>query len=107
MGKKIEFEYNDKKYTLEYNRAIVKRMEASGFDIDNVTKQPLTAVTMLFQGAFQMHHPGTNERLATEILEALDVKDELLPILIEMYQEPIATVISEAPAGKAVSWKAV
>ena len=58
MGKSITFEYEEKKYTLEFNRKSVERLERSGFVLDEISSKPLVMIPMLFHGAFYMHHKG-------------------------------------------------
>ena len=41
MNKKIEFDYEGKHYTLEYNRNSVALMERQGFVVDEFAKKPM------------------------------------------------------------------
>ena len=54
---KIEITFQDKKYTLEYNRYSIVKMEKDGFDVSKADKQPLSTLIGLSRGAFIMHHP--------------------------------------------------
>lgn len=97
MAKKIKFTYDGKNYTLEFNRASVKQMEAQGFRIDEIEAKPLTSIQMLFSGAFIMHHKNVsgNKNLCSEIYDSLKNRDELITLLAEMYQEPLLSLLDE------------
>lgn len=105
--KKIEFVYEAKPYTLEFNRASVERMERAGFVATDLTEKPLTALPDLFHGALQMHHKGITKERAKEMLDHFTDVRELIAKLAEMYYEPINTLIGdEADESKNVSWEA-
>ena len=93
MAKRIIINYNGNEYTLEFNRKTVKRMEEAGFVID--TNKPMTMITDLFRGAFQMHHRRIDNALVEEIWAAQKKKDDLLGVLVEMYAEPLTTMLDE------------
>jgi hypothetical protein len=92
-AKQIVITYNDRDYTLEFNRRVVRNMEASGFVVD--TNKPASMITDLFRGAFQMHHRKISPELVEEIWDAQRGKDKLLTELIAMYTEPIAALMDE------------
>lgn len=107
MARKIKFEYNGKKYTLEFNRESVKQMEAQGFKINDIGSTPLTAVQMLFSGAFIMHHKSVfgNKNLCSEIYDHMKNRDELITLLAEMYQEPLLSLFDETEENEGnTSW---
>ena len=93
MAKQIVITYNDKDYTLEFNRRVVRNMEAAGFVVD--TNKPASMITDLFRGAFQMHHRKISPELVEDIWDAQRGKDKLLTELIAMYTEPIASLMDE------------
>ena len=64
-------------YTLEYTRKTVEIMEKQGFIAEDVDRKPMTMLPALFAGAF------------------IARKDELLPKLVEMYNEPILSLMEE------------
>ena len=82
-----------RKYTLEFNRRIVKRMEKNGFKLD--MEQPNNMIADLFQGAFQMHHKGVTPDRAKEIWKFQKGKDELLGILTKLYMKPLEDMMAE------------
>ena len=47
MNKKIEFDYEGKHYTLEYNRNAVALIERQGFCIDELVKKPMSMLPCL------------------------------------------------------------
>lgn len=107
MGKSITFEYEEKKYTLEFNRKSVERLERSGFVLDEISSKPLVMIPMLFYGALYMHHKGITQEFASKILD--DTKDVkgLVGVLVDMYSEPVMSLIGdEADEAKNVSWAA-
>ena len=89
---------NGNKYTLEYNRRSVERMEKSGFKLD--TDYPHTMITGLFQGAFLMHKKGMTPDRIKEIWDAQTSKDKLLEGLTQLYMKPLNDLM-EDPEGKA------
>jgi len=93
MAKQIVISYEGKDYTLEFNRKVVKQMEEGGFTID--TARPATMITELFKGAFRMHHRKIDPALVEEIWDAQRKKDTLLSTLVQMYTEPIASLMDE------------
>ena len=93
MAKQIVITYKGDEYTLEFNRKIVRRMEEAGFKVD--TDKPATMITELFKGAFMMHHRRIDSALVEEIWNAQKKKDELLAALVQMYAEPIASLMDE------------
>lgn len=93
MAKRIIINYKGNEYTLEFNRKTVKRMEEAGFVVD--TNKPMTMITELFRGAFAMHHRRIDSALVEEIWAAQKKKDDLLGVLVEMYAEPLTTMLDE------------
>lgn len=103
MGKTINFNYKDVDYTLEYTRATVRLMEARGFNIDDIVSntKPVTAIPMLFHGAFLAHHNPSDRntknpvdrKLADEIYSHITERTELITKLVSMYIEPMNDLI--------------
>lgn len=85
---------NNKKYTLEFNRRTCKKVEAAGFVYSELADKPATMVPLLFWGALQMHHSGTTFDTADELWDGIKhQKDTLIAALIELYLEPITTLV--------------
>lgn len=93
MAKQIVVTYDNKDYTLEFNRRTIRSMEASGFKVD--TDLPLTMILTLFHGAFQMHHRKVTQDFTEKVWDAQRGKDKLLTELIAMYTEVISSLMNE------------
>ena len=107
MSKQISFEYKGTNYTLEYNRKTVQEMERNGFQVQDIESKPMTALPMLFAGAFRAHHRFVKRETIDEIYAALPDKDQLIQKLAEMYNEPLVSLLNEPEESeKKVEWKA-
>ena len=107
MSKQISFEYKGTNYTLEFNRKTVQAMERDGFVVQEIETKPMTALPMLFAGAFRMHHRFVKRELIDEIYDAMPNKDDLIGKLAEMYNEPLVSLLNEPEESeKKVEWKA-
>lgn len=95
MAKKISIAYNDKTYTLEFNRATVSEMEREGFDVTSIDTKPMTLLPKLFSGAFRMHHRFVKQTLIDEIFDSISNKDKLIAALAELYNEPMLALLSD------------
>ena len=108
MSKQISFSYKGTDYTLEFNRKTVQAMERDGFMVQDIEAKPMTALPMLFAGAFRMHHKFAKRELIDEIYAAMPNKEDLIQKLADMYNEPLMTLLNEPEEGseKKVEWKA-
>lgn len=104
MGKKIEFEYNEKTYTLEFNRRSIEKMEQAGFDIETATSKPMSTIPKLFEGAFLMHHPYCKAETIDEIFNLFTDKQGLFTALVEMYAEPLESLVEDSTSKNAIVW---
>lgn len=96
-------------YTLEYTRKTVEMMERQGFVADDVTKKPMTLLPILFAGAFLAHHRFVKRDVIDSIYARLTHKDELIQRLVEMYNDPLVTLLDEPEQENGegnLSWKA-
>lgn len=82
-------------YTLEYTRKSVEMMEKQGFIADDVEKKPMTMLPALFAGAFLAHHRFVKREVIDNIYKKLTNKDKLIEKLVEMYNDPIMTLLTE------------
>lgn len=82
-------------YTLEYTRKSVEMMEKQGFIADDVEKKPMTMLPALFAGAFLAHHRFVKREIIDNIYKKLTHKDKLIEKLVEMYNDPIMTLLTE------------
>lgn len=109
MSKKIEFEYEDKKYVLEYSRDAIRLMEKSGFDLNEFLNKPMLNVDLAFQGSFIKNHRNIKAEKIEEIYNGLKDKETLAKTLIEMIQETYQDLFEtkETDNGKNIDWKIV
>ena len=104
MAKTLTFEYEGKEYTLEYTRASVVRMEKNGFNLSEVESYPLSNLPEFFAGAFYAHHPNVSRKKIDEIFFHLGNKESLLETLVEMYMEPVESLLGEPENEGKVDW---
>jgi hypothetical protein len=95
MAQKIEFNYENTHYVLEFSRNVVRQMEATGFVISEIDTKPMTRIPQLFEGAFVMHHRKERKEKITEIFSHFTRKDDLIMKLTEMYYEAMTTLIDD------------
>lgn len=107
MSTKIEFNYKNKDYTLEYNRDAIKLMERQGFNAEKFTEQPMTMVELAFEGSFIKNHSKTTKAEVEEIYSLFKNKRELINQLIIMIQETYSTLFddNEEDDSKNIEWK--
>ena len=85
-----------RKYTLEFNARVVKRMERNGFKVD--TDFPNSMIEELLDGAFQMHAKENGNPMHDKIMKIWNFqskKDELLGVLIKLYMKPLEELMKE------------
>lgn len=87
----LDFEYNDKEYSLAFTIEVVKRLDRSGLiaEIANGNR-PLTMTEDLFKAAFEANHPTVSNRVREAIFSELEESSEdgsLLECLLEMVNE--------------------
>lgn len=107
MAKEITMSFDGIEYKLTYTRRTVSMMEQNGFKIGVLLEQPMTMIPQLFAGAFLANHRKTKQDVIEKIYEHLTKKDELINMLVEMYNDTIATLTDEPDeeSGK-VEWAA-
>lgn len=92
MGKHIELQDAiGNKYTLEFNRDTVDRMQRNGFVLD--TDRLYMSAKDLIVGAFRMHHRKLDWDHIEPVWMAQNKRDELLKVLAEMFMEPTVTLM--------------
>lgn len=82
-------------YTLEYTRKSVEMMEKSGFVAADIERKPMTTFPALFAGAFLAHHRFLKRDVIDSIYSRMNHKDELISALVEMYNEPLLSLLDE------------
>lgn len=103
----LENKETGKVYTLEFNRASVKRAERLGFNIQDITTKTVSGVEDLFYYAFFMHHGNTVSREETERILYDDLggmPDGLLDRLAELYAVCIETLYQDEEKAKNAKW---
>ena len=109
MAKQIAFDYEDKHYTLEFNRRAVKAMELAGFDINKSADRMFSTILDLWNGAFEMHHPNTPAAVRDEIYGAMPDKQVLFQRLSEMFSDTLESLMAEPDeenGAKKLTWMA-
>lgn len=105
MSKTIKITYNDKTYTLEYNRKSITKLEAIGFNVSEMTDKPVTLIPKLFYGAFFKNHPNMKQEDTDCIFEQIPDKTKFMEKLVEMYTEPVEALIGEPEKKGNVKWE--
>lgn len=107
MAKQLIFTFEDKEYTLEFNRRTVAEMEKKGFIASDITDKPMSTLPALFAGAFLAHHRFVKPDVIENIYSKLTKKEDLIGKLAEMYNEPIMALVEEPEEDKGnVNWTA-
>ena len=107
MAKQLIFTFEDKEYTLEFNRRTVAEMEKKGFIASDITDKPMSTLPALFAGAFLAHHRFVKPDVIEKIYSKLTKKEDLIGKLAEMYNEPIMALVEEPEEDKGnVNWTA-
>lgn len=105
--KSITIPYNDKEYTLTFNRRTVSALEQEGFKVTEVQNNLVTYVPMLFDAAFRAKHPKVQSKVVDEIYEKISDKEGLFDKLIEIYSDVLDSLFEEPEADEGnIEWKA-
>lgn len=103
----IEFTYNDKKYTLTFNRETAKMAEQKGFrlDEDSLEKMPLTQLDILYHFAFKAKQPTMSDKKINEIVPLLQGKKDLISELIKDFSQTYESLLGEPDEKNAIKWE--
>ena len=108
MSKKIEFNYQGKDYTLEYNRKAVEFMERQGFVISELAEKPMLMLPMAFEGLFFKNHKNTQGKVIDEIYDKFKDKQALIQTIAEMLNETYNTLQDDPEEQEGnIDWKVV
>lgn len=99
----VSDEYGNK-YSLEYSKNTIIRMEKAGFNLDDIDKQPVMMTTLLVQGAFAKNHPSVKTETVDKIYDSLKNKELFLKKLVEMYNEHADELVAEGNADWEANW---
>jgi hypothetical protein len=103
----IEFEYNGKAYCLEYTPETIKRMEANGFNINEIGEKPATRLEQLWAGAFLAHHrKAVGDGIPEKLFKQMKRREELLKKLTEMYNATLEYLLPDEDDEGNVDWTA-
>lgn len=103
MEKTLNFTIDGKAYSLTYTRETIIATENMGFNIFQVEDKPLTALTLLWRGAFLAHHDSLTTAEVDELFDKIDKKG-LLDALIDLYKAPVESLFDEETSKNAVKW---
>jgi len=108
MNTKINLTYKDVPYTLEYDRMVIKTMEANGFVVDEFINKPMSNIDLAFAGAFLKHHRKTNQATIDEIYAKCKDKKKLVETLVTMIQETYEALFDEPEGDEGnATWEVV
>ena len=108
MSKKIEFNYQGKDYTLEYNRRAVEFMERQGFVISELAEKPMLMLPMAFEGLFFKNHKNIKKSEVDEIYDKFKDKQALIQTIAEMLNETYSTLQDDPEEQEGnIDWKVV
>lgn len=68
---RIEFDFEEKHYKLEYTLNSIKKLEKAGVKFNKLDEMIFTAPETLFYGAFLANHPTMDRKTANRIYKAL------------------------------------
>lgn len=103
MEKTLNFTIDGKAYTLAYTRNTIIATENMGFNIDMIVDKPITAITLLWRGAFLEHHDSLTTAEIDELFVKID-KNGLLDALLDLYKAPVESLFDEENSKNAVKW---
>ena len=108
MNTKINLTYKGVSYTLEYDRASVKLLEANNFDISEFLKKPMNNVELAFTGAFLKNHKKTPQSTIDEIYKSCPNKSSLVNALVRMIDESYESLFEEPEANEGnATWEVI
>ena len=102
----INFEYMGKEYCLEYTPDTIKRMEANGFNINEIGDKPATRIEQLWRGAFLANHRRVSDTVVKELYRKMKDKEALLKKLSEMYNNALEYLLPDEDDEGNVEWTA-
>ena len=109
MNTKIEFEYENQKYTLEYTRESIALMEKQGFLAEDIVAKPMLMLPLAFEGLFYKNHRNINKPKIDEIFNLFKDKSKLINTIIKMLDESYLSLTenNEGNDKGNIDWKIV
>ena len=81
------------KYTLEFNRAILAKMDEEGFQPENIPDKPFVHLPKFFHYAFLMHHPDITEEETDAFIDKLGgLPQVMINRLVELYRNAVLSL---------------
>lgn len=106
----VKFTYDDKEYTLGFNRKTAEAAQRAGLDIDELSTKPLVQVPLLVYWAFQMNHSNIKKSKTEEIYSKIGDKTGLLNALatdfISTYKDLFGVEDEGEDNENLISWSA-
>ena len=99
MAKTIVIRYEEKEYTLEFNRETILMLEKQGFDASKIS---MSVIHDLFVGAFKKNHSSMSKYKIEEIYKAIPDLSGLAEALVDMHNEAIDSLQDDE--SKKVEW---
>ena len=94
-SKQITINYENKEYTLEYNRAVVILMERQGFNINELDSKAVLNTSLLVRYAFFLHHRKLAEDEIFEIYDSITNRDGFVEKLIDMCSDTYVSMLND------------
>lgn len=108
MNKKIEFDYQNEHYILEYNREAIAFIERQGFSINELSSRPMLMLPLAFSGLFYKNHKKINQKIIDEIYNKFNNKEALITAISEMLSETYNSLQAEPDEKEGnIDWKIV
>lgn len=93
MSKQISFEYDGKRYELEYTLRTAGQANEDGFILDQLGDKPALMIPKLVYWAFVRHHRGITRKQAEDIYAWIRDKNGFVTALAEMYAEAVNALV--------------
>ena len=81
----ITFEFEDKKYKLDYTLDTAASANSDGFVLGEMADKPAEMIPKLVYWAFVHNHKGITRKKAMAVYEGITGKTEFITALTEMY----------------------
>ena len=108
MNKKINFTYQGKEYTLEYNREAIAFIERQGFSVNELSSKPMLMLPLAFSGLFFKNHKNITQKTIDEIYDKFKDKGGLISTISEMLTETYNTLQADPDEDEGnIDWKIV
>lgn len=92
MNTKIQFEKDNQKYILEYDRKSIASMEKLGFNINEFGDKPMTMLPLAFKGLFIKNHKFVKDNFIDECFDNFKNKEKLIETIGIMLEETYKTL---------------